>query len=653
MFGREYPNTTNIGIEKPLPGPEAPSEDLQSPVDMQKALQDTLTDASDLPGEVFQDGEPTETALPPELVSYIDELDPQEISGMAEPDIVDFCLTHGSGEQEDAHLEKIDEELRASSEAYVSDLEMFLSASPDYGVPSFVHSGYNARPQHHASGWELEGWLKVAAKHLPGAESEAMDDIVACIIANFDPEQFELAAEGVSTYNAYEVVEARNLLHKRAGELANTTARQLCSYEVNADTIQDFIDCSFMQTFGKDLDHTTLQARVLELNGEQASPDYADLLAKVEQNITATGQYGYAIADRIDWLLRRDPQAITRLIAEKPQIARMAYPVARELVQNTETEGIVEVRNAALAVVENQAKSDVATYAEFVKNSFDVTGTFDSTRIGTLKTLLEETGDAGPLVYQMLYVNLPIEEVAALTERHSASLADSETRAICVQRFAAEGCLDKAYELARTTQAIDSAKSILHPINNLLAIYDETGDEAAFAEAQGRLHEAQRDKSFIYPTDLHKIAARTFKAARRHGHTVRAQEAEAAMEPYYSHAYSDVRDRSLGCRLRLALDDGDLPTAKDFAARLYASREQSNDTFDKDRSTDALLHVLQACVQAGDTESAVELVQAYFATDNPHYTLKYAVSILRKEPLAYMPPLYASHLHAIADFKDR
>src|SRR4051812_2919310 len=118
--------------------------------------------------------------LPPTLVAYFDRIDPDIAQNLGEAGAVNFRFAHGSAEQEDALLEIIDSELSSASGAYIADLEIFLSTSPDNGLPSFAEKPHNDTPPPHAwSGGELNSWLHVAKKYLPGAEGEVMTEVVA------------------------------------------------------------------------------------------------------------------------------------------------------------------------------------------------------------------------------------------------------------------------------------------------------------------------------------------------------------------------------------------------------------------------------------------------------------------------------------------
>lgn len=519
--------------------------------------------------------------LSPELTTYIDNLGTDEIPGMTEDALIAFRFAYGSIEQHDELEEVINEQLALHTEGYTEDLNIFLSASPDDGLPSFVYYGRHGEPQHEESRQELNVWLKLAKEHLPGAENEAMAAIVTFIDDRFDADRFEASIATVS--DPLKRYEAEDAMHYHAGELAYATTSQLCEFADNAEVIQQYIDSAFMQVFGSEEDLATLQHRALELQGTSASYTYVEV-----------------------------------------------------------------VTNAAKKVTGEQAASNITTYNEFMESHFREAGTVDAVHVDQLKALVKAGHIPNTWGYKVLYANMPVDEVAALVEQRPGSLRDTGVRAICVRRFATEGHLEKAYELARTEMIADSRQSVLEPIHNLLAIYEETGDESAYIEAIQRFQAAQSNEMPMRPGDYntHSYLARVFAAASKQGHAARTQQALAAMEPFYSEKSYGIQDSSLRTILRVSLDQGNLPAAEDYAVRLKKIRDKRF-AHDGQESTEGLLHVVRAYMQAGDSQAATRVVQTYFATERPVYALKTAITLLHGEKPEYMPQLHTDHFDEV------
>lgn len=591
-------------------------------------------------------------ALPPTLVAYFDTIDPNAAQSFGEANVVGFRCANGSFEQEDALQEIIDDELPRVTEKYISDMEIFVSASPDNGLPSFVEKSYGTFPQHVSSGSELESWLHVAKKYLPGAEGEVMAEVVASINHCFDPQQFEAALADVSAHVTFERASAPWKMRHHAQLLAGTTTRQLCSFATSEETVRRFADSSFLETFGSDFDRNALQRRILELRGEGSSVAYADLVVQAAKKLTADN---WARDSRqLSWILRKQPEIAVQLIADQPKIADRVRTLSRIILQHMEPDEMTDDHHAVLATLEAQSIANPDEYYQFVTDHFKKAGYFAPEHLAALKEIIEMS-PGKDWAYMVLCAQLPLEEVTTITTRHPESLDNTEVRAICVRRFAAEGQTEKAYELARNTgRRADSRSSLVGPLCNLLAIYDETGDEAACEEAEQRLETARNGEGFffLYEADAHELHARTYVAAQRHGHTARATAAAEAMEAYYTHESAHVSDQSLRCRLRLELDAQRLDKAEQYAAKLHDLGSESSDEIKRSDCYNGLLHVIDACMQAGATEQAVRIVQTYFATENPHYKLEIATALLKNETPAYMPSLYASHLNAITQVID-
>ncbi len=608
-----------------------------------------------------------ETMLDESLVAYVDSFDTQAIQGVTEADMIDFCSTYGPEEAEDRLLERLDAGLSSITEDYVTEVEKFLSISPDYGMLSFATRrnafSYVPPPLHQSYGRELEGWLKVAKKHLPGAEDEAMDEIVACITDPdlFDPLNFERAVRELSPdlepgKESPEEKFARDALEQCGQNLAKTTTEQLCDYATNPGTVQRFVDSSFMRAFGDEAQKTMLYLRILALKGEYLRPDQYALAAS-----TIDTDSPRDLARHLGRVFQYGPEIAARIVAEHPHKPLRLLSVGRTALELIQPEYRTKTYSSVGTEIEKQVSDNLRHYGQFIEWHFQETGTFEPEHIHRLKELVEAAEVAKPATFEAMDVldvvcaNLPIGELNEFADAYPDLVRSFRAAPVCVRRFAANGQTERAFALARNADRIGGYWDVLEVAHKLLSIYDETGDESAYDEAE-QLVEGIKDER-INGKEIHQVLVHIFAAARRHGHAERAEQARLGMEPYYASADSKTRNECLEQRVHVALDDGDLQDAEHFAALLYASNTYisgigtTKGEHEMYRSA-TLLYVLRAYMKVNDVTSATNLVKTYFATEKPYPVLRQAMAILKNEPCDPLPSLFGKRINAIAKVMD-
>jgi len=606
----------------------------------------------------------SEDTLHPDLVKYIDGLETLSLDTNTLPDVVDFQLTYGSDTQEDKLLEMLDAGLNESYVAYESGIGQLLSISPDYGVPPSVASSTDLSLdfiRDMPGTLELGKWLHVAQRYLPGAEDEVMRGIVDCVVDAFNSDDFELGIEVAATdkdswLRGFPLEILRKQLGIRARKLVSVTTEQLCDYANDIETIQAFADSSFMRKFGTESQQAMLQLRIHTLSGGQLSPAQYNLAASA-----LVGTEKSKLSLHFNRILGSAPETVAGVVAEYLDVPRDARLLGATLLSVMGIQGKTKNYDAVVGVVESDAyRSGLTDYVLFIERYLDETGSFRPEHIQKLKSLVEAAESTRPYstyqAYNILYANLPLDEVLGLLEEYPSSIDYYKAAAVCVRRLAAEGQKEKAFDIARNVRSVHEVQD---SVRNLLSIYDETGDESAYAEAEERLHATQDGEETFIPNEVqtYELLVRTFVAARKHGHIERAEQSWANMQPYHTHVDARVRHACLRQVLHMALDNDDLPTAEHFAGQLHISMAQRGGPYRQEELFAGLFHVLHAYKKADDMEAATNLVQTYFTDGRPYSIFQTAVSILKDgAPKSSLPSLYTeagSRVNAITALMDR
>lgn len=567
-----------------------------------------------------------ENTLPQPIIDYIESLNPDTL-GLDAAGTLEFYLAYGSEEEVDGRLEQLNSELALSTEDYISDLEISLDQLACNQWPGYVKS-------YHSKHKELLRWLAVSQRYLPGAEDEVMAELVDYTTESFDPRRLEMIAGlAVTDPASDETTKSLGRMHKMAQELSHTTLCDLYAYTTNIQTLERLLYSDFMQAFGDEFDRLTLQAHILELGGDQRSLAHANLVTEAAKLVTLADWH--VVSARLEWIAQRDPMLAFQLTQDHPKILKGVQAFGHMILEHVDLEDPTNKMNSLIGL--GDGADGVKGYCSFVGEHSREAGSFKPEHISNFKAIGKAIYRGYSFLYETLYAHLAINEAVALAEQHPESLSD-QARTICVRRFAAEGYIEKAYELARSpiSRPLDS-------IHNLLAIYDETGQEAAYFEANQRLLEASESKErFDFDdADAHELLARTFAAARRHGHLTRMEEAAAEMEPYYSHKESCIGDAALSRMVGIELDTGNIEMAEAYAVRLQSSRRVS---YNEDNKNE-IMYVLKAYMKAGDMTAAVRLAQTYFATTEPDRALPSAITLLNNEELKPMPFFLPRHRH--------
>ncbi|HSX33794.1 MAG TPA: hypothetical protein VLF91_05670 [Candidatus Saccharimonadales bacterium] len=597
--------------------------------------------------------------LPNDLVQFVDALDPERMPDVPDFTVLDYQLTYGSYDQEDRFLEQLDAELEQSKEVYLCDLEAFLASSPDNGLAvndKDVGRGQSQLP-HEYSGTDLKGWLACAHKHLPGAENEVMTAIVAAIVDTYDHQAFEAVIHqtrfeaGAPTYRSRLLIERAN---SALIDLTQTVADQLRRYAADIEIVEEFASSSLMQAYGTDdalLDIERARARLTPRERTTAvAPDAYDKFVQHVGVVVVGNEHSFRGRDELGWIVRQTPDALTDLMAQAPTLrARLRLGELGAYALATLDASEASARHQmVLDSLEQQAARSMVSYTHFLQPLFKRDGTLSPKQLARLGELI--TQEPNHWAARMLCALTPVEQLPELLDRRDL-VTGPQIAAICVRRLARGGDLERAYEIARRQLGPGPYEQRLNSIYNLLAIYEETGEEAAWKEAEERLLVAQTDQYPIHTLSRYELAARRFVGARQHGDLARADAALADMEVYHAHnERTDVRLESLAATTQLFLDSGELEQAENYAVRLYQERVASPRRGDREDSHVGLLHVMQGYMEAQLPKQAVRLMSTYFTSGRTvDYGFRKALALLTGDTAGALPHLATIRIDATVD----
>lgn len=598
--------------------------------------------------------------LPADIVAFIDSLDPAGIEGMSPSGVAKLRLRHGSTLMEDGPLELVDAQLAVAAEAFAYDMENLTVISPDTGLPTAVLNDTAKWNTYSspivASSGQLSTWLECARDNLPETVDEVLEGIVDAA-GEFDPDQFELALGLAKEDFGHKGDNAASLLRGDARHLAAAIISKLRYYSMDIELLRRGASLPLVKRYSREEELSGLQLRILQLE-RQRDPGYRT----TEYDEFATRVGTRFISDRLNiygstelsWLIQQDPSLAADLIAQNPAHAAKVRKLAGSVLLGLDEADRSPAHTTALAELEQQVVQDLAEYTDFLHALFKRSGELSDQQLTTLADLVLASPGTEPSGWacSILCALAPQEQlVRILNERPRLLQYGSEIGAMSVRRLARAGLIDQAKAIAEQPLCIDSANARFNPIYNFLAIYEESGDEAAWDEAERRGAAIGSERFYTYPTYWYKAVVRQFEAARKQGNMERAEAAAATLETFYSHDYHDVREYSLSSTVRLFLDSGELDKAELMAARLY--QHYANDALDRYRyhRFDALFSVMDAYTKAGQPEAATEIVRRYVLSEpQPDYHVSTAVDALKDGPDRWIPHMFASHLDDITEF---
>jgi hypothetical protein len=622
--------------------------------------------------------------LPADIVAFVDGLDADGVDRLPPSRTTWLRLCHGSSELEDGLLEFLDTQLTAATQTFIHSLEDLAAISPDTGLPTpalntglalHYRWGSYESPFGTNSG-ELSGWLETARDHLPGAQDEALAAVIDAA-AEFDPEQFDLAlglageeiklwsggkfarlsGESLKTY----ADRVAGLVRGDAIHMAEAVIGKVQWYATDVDLLRRTAALPLVRTYGKAEDLLRLQQQILERQSQlgpvQDTAEYNELVAQASTAFMAD-RLGIKGIGELAWAFRQDPGLIAVLAAQNPKEEAKLRKLGSETLLRLDAADRTPAHAAVILELEQKAVADLDEYADFLLELFKQGGSLSEQQVITLTGLVMASPDTRPNDWtcKVICALAPMDQVShVLNERPRLLQCDTEIGAIAARRLAREGWLDEAKEIARRPLTNDSANALFNPIHNLLAVYEESGDESAWDEAEQRMATVRLTSHYTQPTSWFEAAARQFVAARKQGKLERAEVAATAMQAFYTHEFAHVREYSLGKSARIFLDSGELDKAEMMAALLY-EHYQSDMLGKRDKSYrfDALLAVMEAYIQAGQSEAAADITRRYFLTEpTPGYHLLAALDTLSRLKNRWKPVLYASSLDSLAGFLNR
>ena len=593
--------------------------------------------------------------LPPDVVAFVDSLEPGGVVDDTPAGVIDLRLTYGSVEMEDGPLETLHDELTAAKEAYLLELENFVSISPEHGLPSSLTQGELRRSLHQAnftdSQREFDTWLDCAAKHLPETASEAIDEVVEIIVDNFDVEQVELAIGLAEAKNAYRGPIIRDFVHEDGRRLFEAVAGQIWRHSLNIDTARRFVASSLTQRYSRDNDRLRLEQHIIELENQQDPSQSRERLIKflpaLEQALAGGDTFTNGLEELL-WVIKGAPDLLAGVIARNPTVGHRARKWGSIILRSLPEARRTDEHETALSEIEAMAGQNLKEYTDFLAQHIEQGAIPSADQIAILTDLAIHSplGTVDSWAWSAICALAPLGQLVELIENRSDIFSTEQTVAICVRRLAQGGQLAKAHKLVEIDPSPYSSNQVREHIHRLLVIYEEAGDETAWQKA---IALSPQISSYSYFT--HEFAARRFVAALKQGNAERAEAAAADMELGHTNPAHDKRRRALGVTVRLFLDSGDLDTAELFAYRLFNEVVTNDIAIHRSYGRlEGLLTVMQARMDQGQADEVARMAHAYIFTQSPpDHNLGYAVKMLRHGHPEFLPDLLTPHLNEVTN----
>lgn len=600
-------------------------------------------------------------AVPQEAVAIVDSLVPGSVWGTSDSSVIKFRLEYGSPEKKDELNRFANEQLGELTQQFITEMSEFIRVGQPNAANGIMPANYLdkpkeeiERPAYWKTSADLSGWLRIAQAETP----EVADAAVASIleeIDNYDPIAFVTVIEAASSSKQGAV------RHARWG-LIEGLASKITSYTTDPALARQLLDSKLVAEHPSHPSVTNLLGHIVKQEGHtqpngEPTDSYLKLLDRLDASFAEDKYISPSMVGVLWQVVERNPAQILVFTETYPQLAQQLREKTTEHLLGLDEEARTDAQRAVLATIESDIAGDIWEYSHLMRLYAKKDGTLSQERIDRLVGLLDANPDTHPerrlsAPAKLVCEHTPQSELPGLLAEKPHLVVDEGAKSIAIRRLAAEGAVQQALDLVDApTTTIDSHRKIIAPIRNLLAIYEESGDEDAYARAKQRIKEHVTAKgAFVWSPDLHEFAVREFVAARKYGHKEREADAAARMIEGHTQSNDYERMQNLKLTLQTYLDAGDMPHAEHYALRVFNDPSLQGDENTLTKQS-ALLTVARKYNDAGQHVAAMNFLKDTLlrpdASGQLHYTAMYAIEELTGRHVDYLPSLYAAHINPL------
>lgn len=532
---------------------------------------------------------------------FIDEL---EVFDTPETEIVDFKMTYGSESARAEFGTLLCEELNTSANDYIEALWDLIHPDAAGGrLGNFVEQQAITESEQDVTA-RFYSWLKVSNKHVPEMTTQVANTVFDFMDSQFSYDDSPLHGE--------EPNDSLNLLSKHVSYLAHHAAKHF----QDAQLAERFMASDLRKTL-IDFIKTGLVGKVLSGGVLVTESNLDDISKVIDASIKDIGLIHDTLTAEI---AKFSPDQFLYLLSkcEDDSIESVCLRVSTHLataviVDDENQQRLLDIIQQNLHTPRSKANM-VELLAQYGKDTTEL-----------LYDLIQDPAVAADQthIYKILWLQLPDTHLLEFLNEYPNSIDPNSVKEIAVRRLAGIGCIDEAIKVASSkTSKPDLALQGIFPIINLLAIYEETGNESAWRQANKHARALVGNKYNRIENLNHVIAVHRYKAATMQGNGRRIAAALNDMEQYV-HKNGDVDSRREGLlrMVRASAVVGDLDKAEEYALRVF------NDELIESDGDKAILYVIRGHINNSQYEKAREFAKKCYFKGNR--TNRYGLDAIR------------------------
>ena len=605
-----------------------------------------------------------------ELRSILENLGPSSVVGTNEAFVVSKCIKFSTGNPE-LLIEYAEDQFATAVTAEREFLLPYLRIGKDESTihPDIIENpSYDYRLSLGASPWDTDSWGVTLQESGSQRPSDYADALVELVETEFDPEAYNSIVKSTSNQRCL-----NESIRKSVSDVARILGHRIADFSTNPNTVKRFIDSPLFRTLD-DLElNLKLKVKVADLEGLYTAegginPSFQEVIDIVKSRVTDR-RSAIGVVYGLNQIVEHAPQLVTELANQGEHVNLRVLGYAAEKLYAKKPDEQTEAEQKLLADIEAVASRDFCEFYSIMSEKATATGKIspqDAAKLLELSIQVENDGyhtyyDANRYRFGWLYfedfekvvngVNSLIgayisdDAMRDALEQHPWLTLKNDTKSIVIRRLSRLGDTDKALQLVDAqSSTTDSGAKLVEPIMNILAIYDETGDDRILAIADERIEQERKCKRFgwdeIYTE--HGIAMQKYLAALRHGNEQLAQDSLQAVMACAREGEPWEKDRTLRDTYEMFVSIGDLDAARDVAEVFETADALNRDNLFRH---DMDLNLIKAFVDSGHVAEATNHALSKLARQAPYTyellsAIEYILSDETERPRVFIPPLY-------------
>lgn len=626
--------------------------------------------------EVAPETPPTE-----KLINLLESLGPNSVYGTYDASVVRTYLKYGS--ERELLAEYAEEHLAESAAKLTAGMLPYLRAGrPGYGIPDSIQAdpSYSARPDYLDELGTTSSWLHCLKETDSPKPGEFASTLATMALTEFDADAYDALLQDIEAGHSLNARRMIGGIDNVGRSTAGIIASKLASYGSDPGLMRQYADSPYFKRFGNKRDELDLRVKVAQLEGcvtnNEHSDAYKAVIDLVTDDLTGSGYPSSHTGLRL--IAEQTPGVIMDLVKRSPKASPRVMSFVASLLYEKGKDGntLSEAHATLLGDIEAKAGEDFSDFLKVMAEKAKAKGAISPREAKHLAALAKNASDNFAAYFNnnavragWLYpenFDSVLKSARALasryiddTELHAAIEADkqlaisADSKAIVIRRLAGLGDVQGALELVDgETTTIDSHAVLTEPIMNLLAIYDESGDEQALALAEEKIAALREKKLFgseVYAEQ--GFAAQKYMAALKHGNEALAQEALSTIASCNRDNAGWENERSLRDTMQMFLDLGDIDAAYTVALEY---RDASGEFVNRNAESevlDIMMTMVQALVDADRHQEAAEITLEVFKKDRVTYDWRLLEAIeyifASDKSKVYLPSLYGRHINPL------